>query len=47
MPPLKNWPAELLAVYFERVAIMHFDGKLDLAIAERLAMRDTWDAAQR
>lgn len=42
MPPLEHWPAELLATYFERVAIMHFDGGVDLEVAKSKAMRDVW-----
>lgn len=47
IPPVTDWPEHLHIAYFERVAIMHYDGKLDIATAEHLAIRDTWEALSR
>lgn len=42
IPPISQWPKELMHDLFERVAIMHFDGGLPIAEAEQKAMRDVW-----
>jgi len=47
IPPLERWPSELVVTYFERVAIMHFDGGVDLEVAKAKALRDVWESETR
>ena len=47
IPPVECWPSELVVTYYERVAIMHFDGGLDLEVSKAKALRDVWTAEQR
>ena len=42
IPPLSQWPPDLLELFYERAAIMEFDGGMPLEEARRKAMADVW-----
>ena len=41
-PPPDEWPEDLRYLYFERVAIRHFDGGQELEDAKVAALAETW-----
>jgi hypothetical protein len=47
MPPLSEWPPDLLYEYQERASIREHDGGQTRAEAESAAMREVWDRSRK
>lgn len=47
IPPLTQWPADLLYEFHERAAIREFDGGQTREEAEAAAMQEVWERWMR